>query len=141
LQFCNGTMESNHKQDAQSAVETRGPHHPIGAAELAAETLAGAAAGAALGVLAGPPGVLAGALIGGAVAAVAGAALHEEIAYESAADAQLDRDIGVFGGDLGEVSSDAPKSKRGAFHATSLGLGGGSQATPSEGPMQNLDDE
>jgi phage tail tape-measure protein len=134
-------MDTNSKQDAQGAVETRSAHAHIGAAELAAEALAGAAAGAAVGVLAGPPGMVAGAVIGGAIAAAAGAALHEEIAYHNAEDAQLDRDIGVFGGSIGEAPPDAPKAQRGVFHTASMGVGSGPSSTPSEGPMQNLDEE
>ena len=130
-------MSMNIEQSAQG----REKNDHVGAAELAAETLAGAAAGAAMGVLAGPPGAVAGALLGGAIAAVAGAALHEERVHHDAEDAQLDRDIGVFGGSIGEARPDAPSSKRAVFHATSLGIGGDSSATPSEGPMQNLSDD
>lgn len=133
-------MDTNTKQDAQGAVQARSSDH-IGAAELAAETLAGAAAGAAVGVLAGPPGAIAGALIGGVIAAAVGATLHEELAHQRADDAQLDREIGVFGGSIGEAPPHAPKSQRGAFHATSLGIGGESSPVPSEGPMQNLTEE
>jgi hypothetical protein len=114
---------------------------PVGAGEIAAETLAGAAAGAAMGVLAGPAGAVAGAVIGGMIAAVAGAALHEEHTYENAEDAQLDRDIGVFGGDIGAAAPDAPMSRRGLFHAASMGISVGSSPVPSEGPMQNLSEE
>jgi phage tail tape-measure protein len=132
-------MNANNKQDVP-AVAIRGSHAPIGAAEIAAEALAGAAAGAALGVLGGPPGMVAGAVIGGAVAAAVGATLHEELTYDRDEDARLDREIGVYGGKLGEAPPDAPKSQRGVFHAASMGVGGESAPAPSEGPVQNLDE-
>jgi hypothetical protein len=104
---------------------------------IAVDALVGAAAGAALGVLAGPPGIVAGAVLGGAVGGAAAAALHAGHVRERRKDAQLDEDIGVIGGNLGEAPPHAPKSERGVFHAASLGLGGGGGGTPSEGPMQN----
>jgi hypothetical protein len=132
-------MEANTRQDMQGGVETRGAH--VGAAELAAETLAGAAAGAAMGMLGGPPGMVAGAVLGGAIAAAVGVTLHEEHACESAAEDELDREIGVIGGNIGEASPDAPKSQRGTFHAASMGASSAPGAEPSDGPMQNLSTE
>jgi hypothetical protein len=123
----------------EAGIESPSEHQSAGA--IMAEAVVGAAAGAATGMLGGPPGRVAGAVIGGAIGAAAGAVLHRDQVRHSAEDAQLDRDIGVFGGSIGEVSPDAPKSERGAFHAASMGVGGGAGQAPSEGPMQNLDDE
>ncbi len=110
------------------------------AGEIAVEALVGAAAGATTGILAGPPGMVAGAVIGSVVGAVAGVALHQDHVRLDAKEAQLDRDIGVIGGNLGEASPDAPKAERGAFHVASVGMAT-AMTTPSEGPMQNLDDD
>jgi hypothetical protein len=107
---------------------------------MAVEAMAGAAVGATMGILAGPPGMIAGAVLGGAVGAAAAGVLHEDKAHLAAVDEQLDRDIGVIGGNIGEASPDAPKSKLGAFHLASMGVGGTS-VTPAEGPMQSLDED
>jgi phage tail tape-measure protein len=109
--------------------------------ELTAEALVGAAAGATTGALAGPPGIVAGALIGGAIGAVAGAMLHRDRVQHEADEEQLDRDIGVSGGNIGEVQPGAPASVRGVFHAASMGIGSGGGQAPSEGPMQTLDED
>jgi len=76
-------------------------HHS--AAPVTMEVVCGAAAGAALGALAGPPGMAIGAAIGGAVGVGAGLALRATEIQREQDDAQLDEDIGVFGGHLGEV--------------------------------------
>jgi hypothetical protein len=106
---------------------------------MAVDTLAGAAAGAAMGAIAGPPGVVAGAVIGGAIGTAAAAALHADRLRHERREQQLDADIGVIGGHIGEASPDAPRSQRGIFHATSLGVSEGDGGVPAEGPMQNLD--
>jgi Glycine zipper len=112
-----------------------------GAGELAAEALVGAAAGAATGTLGGPPGMVIGALLGGAIGAAAGVMLHRERAEHAAEEEQLDRDIGVSGGNIGAAPPDAPRSVRGTFHAASMGVGGGGTQAPSEGSMQTLDED
>jgi hypothetical protein len=137
-------METNRTRQAREARQAKrlegwGKH--AGVAELTVEALVGAAAGAATGMLGGPPGIIAGAIIGGAIGAVAGAVLHKDHVRLDAENAQLDRDIGVFGGSIGEAPPDAPESERGVFHAASMGVGGGGSPAPSEGPMQNLSDE
>ncbi len=111
------------------------------AGELTAEALVGAAAGATTGALAGPPGMVAGALIGGAIGAAAGVMLHRDRVQHEVDDEQLDRDIGVSGGNIGEAAPGAPPAVRGAFHASSLGVGGEHTQAPSEGPMQSLDED
>jgi hypothetical protein len=112
----------------------------VSIAEVAVETLVAAAAGATTGVLAGPPGIVAGAVIGGAIGAATGLALHREHVAQGVKDEQLDRDIGVIGGNIGEAPPDAPKSERGVFHAAAMGVGSGPVSTPSEGIMQSVDD-
>jgi hypothetical protein len=105
-----------------------------------AEVAAGFAAGAAVGAIAGPPGMAAGALIGSVLGAAASFALDEDAEKRGVRDAELDQDIGVYGGDLGEAKADAPPAKIGAFHAASLGMGGGGGSETSDGPMQNVDE-
>jgi hypothetical protein len=111
----------------------------VPAGEIVVDTLAGAAAGAAMGAIAGPPGMVAGAVIGAAIGGAAAAGLHLGHAQEARADEALDRDIGVIGGNIGEAPPDAPKSQRGVFSATSMGVGGGGGSAPAEGTMQNID--
>jgi hypothetical protein len=115
-------------------------HHS--AAPITMEIVGGAAAGAVLGMVAGPRGMAFGAALGAVVGAAAGIALRDTEIRRERHDAQLDRDIGVFGGNLGEALPDQPPSRRGAFHAACVGLGGdgsGGSGQPSEGPMQNVD--
>jgi hypothetical protein len=108
--------------------------------EIALEALVGAAAGAATGLLAGPPGILAGAVIGGVVGASAATALHRD--HDRAEhDAELDRDIGIIGGNLGEASPDAPASTLGVFHAASLGIATSTGVEPAEGLIQSIEEE
>ena len=126
---------------SKNAEDTAKPKDHASVGELAAEALVGAAAGAATGMVGGPPGMVAGALIGGAIAAAAGAVLHRDRAEHEAEDEQLDRDIGVSGGNIGEAAPGAPSAVRGTFHAASIGVGGGSSQAPSEGPMQTLDED
>jgi hypothetical protein len=116
------------------------PDDHASAGEIAIETLVGAAAGAAAGLLAGPPGVIAGAVIGGVVGASAATALHRD--HDQAEhDAELDRDIGVIGGNLGEADPDAPASTLGVFHAASLGIATGTGVEPAEGIIQSIEEE
>jgi hypothetical protein len=114
--------------------------HHLSFGMLAVEALAGAAIGATAGIVGGPPGMIAGAFLGGAVGAGAGAAVQKD--HDRADnEEQLDRDIGVFGGSLGEADPNAPKAERGVFHLASMGISGGGREAPAEGPIQNLDEE
>jgi uncharacterized membrane protein len=81
-------------------------HHS--AAPIAMEVVGGAAAGAALGALAGLPGMAIGAALGSLVGAAAGVALSRTEIQHELDDTQLDVDIGVFGGNLGEAKSEPP---------------------------------
>ena len=104
-------------------------------------TLAGAVAGAATGAVAGPVGVIAGGVIGTVAGALAGAALSDDDVVHSQRDHKLDEEIGVTKGDLGAASPNQPKATRGTYSAASSGAGGSGGATPSEGPLQEVDDD
>lgn len=90
--------------------------------EVAVDAIAGAAAGATMGVLAGPPGIIAGAMVGGVIGAAAAAALHIGQLERDIHDAELDRDIGVFGGSIGNALPDASPPSQRPLHASSLGM-------------------
>ncbi|HKQ71454.1 MAG TPA: hypothetical protein VJT73_19050 [Polyangiaceae bacterium] len=64
--------------------------------------LSGIAAGAVCGIIAGFEGALAGAVIGGGIGAVTGAALGADQKARRLKDAELDREIGVTEGNIGE---------------------------------------
>jgi hypothetical protein len=77
-------------------------------AELNGAVAAGALSGVALGAMAGPPGMIAGGLIGGAIGLAAGVVLEEAEAQRRSHDEDLDRDIGVYGGTIGEARQELP---------------------------------
>ena len=117
------------------ALEEALSHRSI-VAPIALDAAAGAAAGALAGTLAGPVGMAIGAVIGGFVGGAAGVAVESGDQEKSAHDKQLDRDIGVSDGNLGEARPDQPPS-RGRFHAASLGVND-AEAESSDGPIQNV---
>jgi len=90
-------MSTNRRDDDDGKI------HGERASQLPAalELLSGAAAGAATGSIAGPVGAVTGAVIGGAIGAAAAVVLRRSDARAAAHDAELDADIGVIGGDLG----------------------------------------
>jgi phage tail tape-measure protein len=98
----------------------------------------GTAAGAAVGSVAGPVGAVAGAIVGGVIGAAAGAVLEQENERAHQHDEHLDEDIGVYDGQLGAASPDAPPARVGAF---SVGASGGARPSkpPTEGDMQDVD--
>jgi hypothetical protein len=106
-----------------------------------AGVLGGAAAGALIGAIAGPAGAAVGAVVGSAVGIVAGAVLADAEHDRSVHDEELDRDIGVIGGHIGEASPNAPRAVIGAFSRAAAGAGGGSSddVPDSAGPIQSLD--
>ena len=104
-------------------------------------TMAGAVAGVATGAVAGPIGMIAGGVIGTVAGALAGNALSDDDAENSQEAHKLDDEIGVTKGDLGAASANQPKATRGTFSAASSGAGGSGGATPSEGPMQDIDSD
>lgn len=99
------------------------------------------AAGAVAGAMAGPPGIIAGALLGSAIGAAASIALDAHHVEQSRKEETLDEDIGVFGGDIGAAQPNQPPAKRGTFSAASMGLAKESDVPPTEGPIQNVDEE
>jgi hypothetical protein len=134
--------QSNHPssttptETSTDALEDALSHRSI-AAPVALDAAAGAAAGALAGTLAGPIGMAIGAVIGGFVGGAAGVAVETAEIEKSEHNEQLDRDIGVSGGAIGEAAPGQPPS-HGRFHAASLGV---SDASPesSDGPIQNVD--
>ncbi len=112
--------------------------HPSVLPVAAVDLVAGMAAGAAVGALAGPPGLVAGAVLGAAAGALAGAATMDGEDERNRHDAQLDVDIGVDGGRIGEARPDQPPPVIGAFSCASMGAGGW-DGPPSDGPIQALD--
>jgi hypothetical protein len=80
-----------------------------------------------------------GAVLGSLAGVVADLALDSDQAQAAAHDAQLDEEIGVIGGHIGDAPANQPPPRVGAFSVAAMGVGErGSE--PSEGPMQNVDD-
>lgn len=101
--------------------------------------VAGAIAGAAAGIVAGPAGAIAGGVLGGAAGAVAGLALSNAARERHARAAQLDKEIGVSDGDLGAPSLKHPPARVGAYSDAAAGASRDGSASPSEGPIQDVD--
>jgi hypothetical protein len=102
--------------------------------------VSGAVAGAALGAVGGPPGIVAGGIVGTALGVIAGVGLDNAEYAHDVHDRELDDAIGVTSGDLGAASPDAPPPVSGAYSAASAGVSS-SRTTPSEGPMQDIDED
>ncbi len=133
------TLKQSHQQHPTTpadALEEALSHRSI-AAPVALDAAAGAAAGALAGTLAGPVGMAIGAVIGGFVGGAAGVAVETTDQERSAHNEQLDRDIGVSRGDIGEATPGQPPS-HGRFQAASLGVTD-SGPESSNGPIQNVD--
>jgi hypothetical protein len=131
------------KTSPEEATATKGasghlatPHHH----EEGVFSISGAVTGAATGAIAGPPGILAGAVVGAAMGMVIGKALDREDDRQRLHDEDLDREIGVEGGDLGAAVPGQPPARIGAYSVASAGAGSSSPCA-SEGPMQSLDDD
>jgi len=86
----------------------------------------GAVGGAGLGVLAGPPGIAAGAVIGAVAGTLTAWAMDSQAAETEAADEELDKDIGVDGGDIGTARLQHPPARVGAPSAEAAGSAGAS---------------
>jgi hypothetical protein len=108
-----------HEWEAASSVP---PRHMV--ASEAACVLTGMLVGATVGAVAGPPGIAGGAIAGGVAAGVAMVAAHNASEDLRVRDEYLDREIGVFGGHIGEASPKAPRALIGAFSAAASGAGG-----------------
>jgi len=97
----------------------------------------GAIAGAGLGgIMAGPAGVAAGALVGAAMGASTAWALEMRSKDAAQRDHKLDRDIGVTEGEIGVPGLEHPPATIGAFSREASGVGGASDPTEAEGPLQ-----
>jgi hypothetical protein len=96
---------------------------------------AGAVVGAAVGVAAGPFGAVTGAVIGGIVGVVTGAGLDTGAAQSTDRERELDKEIGVSGGEIGAPNLEHPPAKRGAYSSASAGAGSSNDSTPAEGPI------
>jgi hypothetical protein len=110
------------------------------AGRIETAAVSGAVAGAAAGAVAGPLGAAAGLVVGGAAGAIAGAALADDADRRHAHDDELDREIGVTSAGIGAAPPGQPPARIGAFSAASSGAASEGGATPSEGPMQDVDD-
>jgi hypothetical protein len=99
----------------------------------------GAIAGGMVGAIAGPIGAIVGSALGSVAGIAAGAALEDDEQGRSWHDHELDREIGVEGGDIGHADPNMPPTRIGAFSAGSCGAGSASTPAPAAGPMQDLD--
>jgi hypothetical protein len=97
----------------------------------------GALVGALVGSIAGPPGAIAGALIGGVTGGLAGAVVDQEASATQQRTSELDKDIGVIGGDIGAPNLKHLPPTVGAYSAASSGAGATGVGAPAEGPIQN----
>jgi uncharacterized protein YcfJ len=88
-------------------------------------SVAGALAGATLGAFGGLAGAAVGAALGAAAGALAGFAVEKDDEKHKAEDDELNREIGVSGGDIGAPNLEHPDAKVGAYS------GSGSGAPPS----------
>lgn len=94
--------------DTKEADRTMRHSHALEASIAAS----GAVVGTTLGAIAGPVGMVAGGVIGSALGAVAGHAMDDEEERRSLHDQELDREIGVEGGDMGARPSSPPPAKK-----------------------------
>lgn len=101
----------------------------------AAAAAAGAVAGAVIGAVAGVPGAIVGALLGASAAALAEGGAEKGGAAREAEDAELDRLIGVSGGELGAPNLEHPPATVGAYSGASAGAAAGGGAPPAEGAL------
>jgi len=122
------------KAKKKSAKDIRTQHrHVVHEAEGVGS---GAMAGAILGAAAGPPGMVAGAVIGGIAGGIAAMALDNDADRESARTEELDKEIGVIGGDLGAPNLKHPPARVGAYSVAASGASTSTGEAPAEGPMQ-----
>ena len=96
-------------------------HHTDRVAEV---MLAGLVAGGLTGAIAGPVGIVVGAVIGGIVGALAGGTMDDQDVRDRFRHGELDRTIGVTGGDIGAASPSQPPSRRSFVSFASAGIGG-----------------
>jgi hypothetical protein len=112
-------------------------------APFATDALAGVAAGIATGAWCGPLGAVIGAFVGGVMGLGTGLALGVSDHTRDTHDAELDRAIGVGGGDMGAgegAGLEYPPAILGLYSASSVASTfTGHEHAMSEGPMQEPD--
>lgn len=100
----------------------------------------GAVAGAVVGAIAGPIGAIVGGGLGSVAGIAAGAALEDDEARRSYHDHELDKEIGVEGGEIGHADPNMPPPRIGAFSAASCGASGATPShPPAAGPLPDID--
>jgi hypothetical protein len=99
--------------------------------------LVGAIGGAGLGVMAGPPGMAAGAVLGAVAGTLTAWAMATGDTEAAAEDLQLDKEIGVDGGDIGVAGLKHPPNQRGAYSAAASGAANVApdESISAEGPI------
>ena len=99
--------------------------------------LVGAIGGAGLGMVAGPPGIAAGAVLGAVAGTLTAWAMASGDAEEAAEDLQLDKEIGVDGGDIGVAGLKHPPNQRGTYSAAASGAANVApdESITAEGPI------
>lgn len=131
------------KRSKRSKRPEKQKHNPIEdlppSPMMGISAIEGAIAGGLVGAIAGPVGAIVGSALGSVAGIAAGAAVEDEEQRRSYHDHELDREIGVEGGDIGHADPNMPPTRIGAFSAGSCGAGGASVPAPAAGPMQDLD--
>lgn len=99
-----------HRPGAYTARDIRlfVPKRPLALPVILA--IVGALGGAVIGIWLGPLGALVGAAAVALIGVVVGLVLHSEQLAEARYDSQLDEEIGVFGGSVGEASAPSQPS-------------------------------
>ena len=90
--------------------------------------------------VAGPAGIAAGAVVGGVVGGFVARVSDEEAERASFHDGELDKAIGVNGGDVGAPNLKHPPAVRGTYSAASSGGGSSGGGSSADGPMQTPED-
>jgi phage tail tape-measure protein len=102
--------------------------------------VAGGATGALAGAIAGPPGMIVGAIVGAMAGVAAGVALDGPSDKELR-DEELDREIGVTEGNIGDPSLQHPPPKTAHFSAIASVVAdsesSGDENKESNGPIEN----
>jgi hypothetical protein len=129
-------MKRKHRKTEIEKIEGVPPNPLMGISAIE-----GAVAGAVVGAFAGPVGAIVGGALGSMAGIAAGAALEDAEEARSQHDHELDREIGVEGGEIGHANPNMPPPRIGAFSAGSCGAGGRVSYQPSAGPMQDDADD
>jgi len=99
----------------------------------------GALSGAGMGAIAGgPPGAIAGAIIGAVMGASSGWVAEETSAERAEVDRELDEEIGVTAGTVGDPKLSHPAPKTGLLSAEASGASSAADSvdtTEADGPI------